>query len=295
MRKRLKQVMLALMVGVGMMGAVGVQAQEKVWVDKGWSIDSTTGVSGTVDEICEAGIPARLQLYNEKYNGISYLSSEFSDGKAQISCGTEGDKINIFIDGNGMRFWPVVVSCDGGWSVKQLTSDGAKCYEQSNKCPEGTVKGEGNVCVDPCEEARRKGGDQGDDAGVLCDGTICFWPQNISGWDDMTEQHQDIIRDCTKRHEQVHRDQDREGCYRSECKDGDGRRGAIDFIHGWYRERDAHQDTETCYRDALFDDACEGNQACMDDIGQRRTNSDNEAKKMQGLIDQLPSESRLCE
>ena len=331
MRRKLKQVILALMVSVGMMGAIGLNGAWAAESEKDWRY---AGPFEIVDTIANTRTPAgndagqiicdkamvyynelvgkAIQRKNAHFEGL--LQDGLNNG-ARANCSYD-TRLNIRGEWGAWESQTVnipiyTLRCTEGGFLYTGHLDG--CYYVLDKCPQGTVRNpdhiwtcvpgcdEGKVkdpqtgkCVDPCEEARKKGMDEGDDAGRLCDGTICFWSQNIPGWDDMKKQHQDVIRDCTKRHEQIHLNQDREGCYLSECKEN-GRKGAVDFIHGWYRERDAHQDTETCYRDALFDDACKGDQACMDDVGQRRINSDDEAKKMQGLIDQLPSENRLCE
>lgn len=323
MKRNLKKMLLALMVGVGIMGAVSVQAQtEKVKVYVGPYTSEANGpitgiFTGSVDEICEQYLAADNEYrtspgypYYARYPGGGRINSWIPGMWGHWNGGIKVGWLNcpfeaISIVDESVKYTSAMgtgVKCEAGMMYEYAWEG---CYEERDNCEPGTINVEG-FCVDPCEEARKKGIGQGADGAVLCDGTPCFWHQNIQGWNDMSEQHQGIIRSCILRHEQVHIDRDKQGCYLAECVDGlmEPKKGEFQQRYWMYSERDAYLDTKICYEGALSGNACKGDQDCIDDIKERLrklTEDDGGMERppipyFEEHINRLPEEERLsCE
>lgn len=308
MKQNLKKMLLALMVGIGMMGAVSVQAQtqEKVYVKVSDFYNlyiSDEGVTGTVDQLCEAHVNAYDASY--KYTGLwSWM------GDRDIRCGVSTPTPSSTV-GLQMR-----VHCLKGGSIDQEL---VGCYEQRDNCPDGTVKGKGDVCesnckegevvqsdgscgcpegkekdgedcLDECELAEKRGETPPEGCpecpekapeftdpltgrkvrpvgAVACvDGKrkVCFWSNSISGWDRMDGTSQGIIRNCTIAHESSHKYDTTNACLSSGYV-GHKVRNNQEHQNSLKGEVNAYQAQYDCLLKARDgkEDGCKGNQLCI--------------------------------
>ena len=153
MTDTLRKALLALLVGVGMMGAVGIaQAQEKVWervsdIYGHWS-DSP---KGSIDEMCLFSIEV-----TRRANGYRY--EVFYTGTYEIRQNTS-PPIRCFVTTKPPWISGVSVSptCKEGGVWSRERPDG--CYKLVDNCPKGTVN-EGGVCVEECPEGQTWDGEE---------------------------------------------------------------------------------------------------------------------------------------
>ena len=169
MKHIIRKALLALMVGIGMMGAVSVQAQtqEKVWVRIG-EYYSQPNVKYYGDQaICN------FWVQHEKGRTKPYDQDIYWTGEV----------INYFYATMPYKGCVVVNSVYSRLSFKPLCDQGIYshdrpdgCYEQKDKCPEGMVKGEGNVCELSCKngEVAQPDGSCGCPEGKEKDGEECL-------------------------------------------------------------------------------------------------------------------------
>ena len=139
MKQYFKRMMLALMVSIGVMGAMGVQAQaqEKAWVrvDDYCVFSINYSRCGSLDEICRDYV-SFYSSGSVQFNGHSELKPGYWPAARcffnQYGGGVPPEASINFNPGCKV----------GRWSTER--PDG--CYEQRDNCPEGTVN-EGGVCV----------------------------------------------------------------------------------------------------------------------------------------------------
>ena len=146
MKPNLKKMLLALMVGFSLMGAVSVQAQEKVWVRVGdfcnYNMRDTEKVCGDSAALCKSYVAYQKPIVKEwpgviiNDTGRWYRRNSTAPLVCEITSNSNWNELSIQL------------YCPNGGVYNNDRPDG--CYESRDNCPEGTVKGEGNVCVVPC-------------------------------------------------------------------------------------------------------------------------------------------------
>jgi len=153
MRRKLKQMMLALMVGVGMMGAVSIQAQTqtgKVWVRVSDYVDGRGNI-GTFDQFCQRYADWRAtSAWPVTYLGSYEITVSRPEGVnigGSLKCSAintldNKDYVNAYFD------------CTKGGFFYLNHPDG--CYEQRDTCPEGTKADSEGICVPECWEGSVK-------------------------------------------------------------------------------------------------------------------------------------------
>ena len=277
MRTTLRKTLLALMVGVGMMGAVSVQAQtQKEWVFMGLpshTIDLNEGtfsaeVSKNIDQTCAnwAELTSRVNTFGYQYKAVAGKHVADADRKkgnhvGRLLCyGLWWNETKAYWHDSGGLSSAGSLICQEGQTFRyDMAQRTLGCYEWRDKCPEGTVN-EGGVCVfefpanDPLCDG--KGGDS--HGGVACEGDVvkpCVWviPSFITDSVARKKTHA-----CIKQHEQYHIDIGKEvGSY---CVNG---RLSTPYPNNYYGEWKAYEDTVTCVENAKAE--CK-TQACLDQL-----------------------------
>jgi len=156
MKQNLKKMLLALMMGIGIVGAVSVQSQEKEWVRSGdYSAHYIPigplltivplGTAATLDGICQdIAIPrfAPKGRYDEEYYIYIYGGKRTSTGAQWITC------YYTDVETNRQSNVGVYFTCNGDM-IDLDRPDG--CYEEKDKCTADEIRNpETGECVVPC-------------------------------------------------------------------------------------------------------------------------------------------------
>lgn len=226
MKPNLKKILLALMLGIGVMGAVSVQAQG-IYEGRTWNqfYGEYNYFKGTPSEICAASIQS---WYGEGYEtqyppSYRWVREGIYHGNYELRPSPPYTGPYIFCEASlkTTYTYPSIPELD---SVHLIEDFGATIDITKTECPEGTVN-EGGVCVPKieCPSFENRPVVRNPETGeiieyygyVACNGEqrhACAWLNpNLSE----SPEAQDIARDCALVHEQYHIDN--EQCFGGEC------------------------------------------------------------------------------